>query len=252
MMVENAPVTPVGLLRAALAADAGRPLVTFYDDATGERVELSVATFDNWVAKTANLLRDGLGLDEGARVALQLPAHWQTQVWLLACWSAGAVAMLDAGAVARADAVVVGPHALDIGLACRGERMALALRHLGAPFPEAPAGYLDYAVEVPGHGDVFAPYVPVDPDVAACWLGESALTGRELAEAGRDGAATLGLSAGDRLLYAGDLNTLAGLADGLLTPLAAGASVVLCRNLDPALLTRRLESERITHQTPAR
>ena len=45
--------TPADLLRSALAADPGRPLVTFYDDATGERVELSVATFANWVAKTA-------------------------------------------------------------------------------------------------------------------------------------------------------------------------------------------------------
>jgi uncharacterized protein (TIGR03089 family) len=183
-------------------------------------------------------------------VALLLPTHWQTQVWLLACWSAGAVAVLDGGAVAEADAVIAGPHALETGLACRGERMASALRHLGAPFPEAPAGYLDYAVEVPGHGDVFAPYVPVDPDVTACQLNGSALTGRQLADAGRDGAATLGLSAGDRLLHAGDMDDLAGLAGGLLTPLAAGASVVLCRNLDPSLLERRLATERITHRTP--
>ncbi|MFD0393659.1 TIGR03089 family protein [Streptomyces nogalater] len=52
--------TPADLLASALAADPGRPLVTFYDDATGERVELSVATFANWVAKTANLLQGDL------------------------------------------------------------------------------------------------------------------------------------------------------------------------------------------------
>ena len=57
--------TPADLLRSALAADPARPLVTFYDDATGERVELSVATFANWVAKTANLLQDELAA--GAR-----------------------------------------------------------------------------------------------------------------------------------------------------------------------------------------
>ena len=34
------------LLSELLRADAGRPLVTFYDDATGERVELSVATYE--------------------------------------------------------------------------------------------------------------------------------------------------------------------------------------------------------------
>ena len=42
------------LLAELLRADAGRPLVTFYDDATGERVELSVATYANWVAKTSS------------------------------------------------------------------------------------------------------------------------------------------------------------------------------------------------------
>src|SRR5579859_6537412 len=47
--------SPADLLRSLLEADPARPLITFYDDATGERVELSVKTFDNWVAKTANL-----------------------------------------------------------------------------------------------------------------------------------------------------------------------------------------------------
>ncbi len=249
MNAPTSPVTPVGLLRAALAADGGRPLVTFYDDASGERVELSVATFDNWVAKTANLVRDGLGLDEGARVALLLPTHWQTQVWLLACWSAGVLADLG-GDAAEADAVVACPPTLAAGLACPGERLALALRHLGAPFPQPPVGYLDYAIEAPGHGDVFAPYVPVDPDAPGCLVSGKPLTGRELAEAGRARAAELGVGPGDRLLFSGEFDTLDGLAHGLLTPLAAGASVVLCRNLDPAALERRLAAERVTHLVP--
>ncbi len=60
--------TPADLLRSALASDPGRPLVTFYDDATGERVELSVATFANWVAKTANLLQADPAAEPGDRV----------------------------------------------------------------------------------------------------------------------------------------------------------------------------------------
>ena len=50
----------------AYAGDPARPLLTWYDDGTGERVELSGATLGNWVAKTANLLVDGCGL--GIRV----------------------------------------------------------------------------------------------------------------------------------------------------------------------------------------
>src|SRR5262249_10238292 len=70
-------------------ADPVRPLVTFYDDATGERIELSATTFGNWVAKTANLLVDELDAEPGDRIALDLPPHWQTAVWLFAAWSAG-------------------------------------------------------------------------------------------------------------------------------------------------------------------
>ncbi|MGV2920354.1 TIGR03089 family protein, partial [Streptomyces alfalfae] len=149
--------TPADLLRSALAADPGRPLVTFYDDATGERVELSVATFANWVAKTANLLQGDLAAEPGDRVALLLPAHWQTAVWLLACSSVGVVADVG-GDPAAADLVVSGPDTLDVARACSGERVALALRPLGGRFPQPPEGFADYAVEVPGQGDQFVPF----------------------------------------------------------------------------------------------
>ncbi|MFC7470400.1 TIGR03089 family protein [Actinomadura keratinilytica] len=119
--------TPADLLRSALAADPARPLVTFYDDATGERVELSVATFANWVAKTANLLQGDLSAEPGDRLALLLPAHWQSAVWLLACHSTGVVAEVG-GDPAAADLVVSGPDTLDAARACSGERIALALR----------------------------------------------------------------------------------------------------------------------------
>ena len=59
-------MTPDRLLTQAVADDPARPLITFYDDSTGERVELSVVTFANWVAKTANLLVDGLGASPGS------------------------------------------------------------------------------------------------------------------------------------------------------------------------------------------
>jgi hypothetical protein len=47
------------VLAAQLRRDPGRPLVTFYDHATDERVELSVTTYANWVAKASGLLTDG-------------------------------------------------------------------------------------------------------------------------------------------------------------------------------------------------
>lgn len=240
--------TPADLLRSALAADPARPLVTFYDDATGERVELSVATFANWVAKTANLLQGDLAAEPGDRLALLLPAHWQTAVWLLACSSVGVLADVG-GDPATADLVVSGPDTLEQARACSGERVALALRPLGGRFPQPPQGFLDYAVEVPAQGDRFAPYAPVDPDGPALAVGGPELTGAELVERARADAAQLGLGAGSRLLSGLSYDSWDGLSAGLFAPLAAGGSVVLCRHLDqlPADgLEQRRASERVT------
>ncbi|MEU9702300.1 TIGR03089 family protein [Streptomyces sp. NPDC047981] len=240
--------TPADLLRSALAADPARPLVTFYDDATGERVELSVATFANWVAKTANLLQGELSASPGDRLALLLPAHWQTAVWLLACSSVGVVAEIG-GEPADADYVVAGPGAFDAGLACSGDRIALSLAPLGRRFPTPPAGYADYAVEVPSQGDRFAPFVPVDADDPALLVDGTELTGAQLVDRARADAEALGLAPGARLLSGRAYDGWDGLSAGLYAPLAAGASVVLCRNLDqlaPESLDKRVESERVT------
>lgn len=248
--VNATATTPAELLRSALATDPGRPLLTFYDDASGERVEVSVATLANWVAKTANLLQDELSVQPGDRVALLLPAHWQTAAWLLACFSTGVVAA-PGGDPAEADVVVSGPDTLDRARACRGERIALALRPLGARFPSPPEGFTDYAVEVPGQGDRFTPYAPVDPDALALELPDGTrLSGARVVERALGDAAGLGLSPGSRLLSALPYDTWPGLAAGLVAPLAAGGSVVLCRHLDRLDadgLERRRAAERVTH-----
>ncbi|WP_031014358.1 TIGR03089 family protein [Streptomyces sp. NRRL F-5727] len=240
--------TPADLLRSALAADPGRPLVTYYDDATGERVELSVATFANWVAKTANLLQGELSAEPGDRLALLLPAHWQTAVWLLACSSVGVTAELG-GDPADADLVVAGPDSLEAGLACSGERIALSLAPLGRRFPAVPTGYADYAVEVPGQGDRFVPFVPVDADAPALVVDGTERSGVQLVEQARLDAVRLGLGAGSRLLSGLPYDGWEGLSAGLYAPLAAGGSVVLCRNLGelaPEALEQRIGSERVT------
>ncbi|MFB6674986.1 TIGR03089 family protein [Streptomyces sp. NPDC057684] len=241
--------TPADLLRSALAADPGRPLVTFYDDATGERVELSVATFANWVAKTANLLQGDLAAQPGDRLALLLPAHWQSAVWLLACASVGVVADVD-GDPAAADLVVSGPDSLERARACSGERVALALRPLGGRFPQPPEGFADYAVEVPGQGDRFAPFAPVDPEEPALVVAGAELTGAEVVEKARADAMDLGLTGpGSRLLSGLPYDTWRGLSAGLYAPLATGGSVVLCRHLDgldEESLAKRVENERVS------
>ncbi|WP_310728199.1 TIGR03089 family protein [Streptomyces sp. N2A] len=244
--------TPADLLGSALAADPARPLVTFYDDATGERVELSVATFANWVAKTANYLQGDLAAEPGDRLALLLPAHWQTAVWLLACSAVGVVAEVG-GDPAAADLVVAGPDRLAEARACSGERVALALRPLGGRFPQPPEGFADYAVEVPGQGDRFVPFVPVEADAVALVVAGEELTGAQVVDRARADAAAAGLPAAPRVLSGLPYDTWEGLSYGLYGPLAAGGSVVLCRHLGrlgEEAEEARETSEKITFRAP--
>ena len=95
------------VLARQLRGDSSRPLITFYDDATGERVELSVTTYANWVAKTASLLVEEHELERGQSLCVDLPPHWLGPVFLGAAWAAGLVV---AGPEDDApDAVVCGP-----------------------------------------------------------------------------------------------------------------------------------------------
>lgn len=233
---------PVDLLRRALAAEPSRPFVTFYDYATDERVELSVKTFDNWVAKTANLLLDGLAADPGARVALALPVHWQTAVWLFACWSAGltAVPVGEWEIPLDADIVAAAPDRLDAALATGAEVVGLSLHALGAPLTACPPGVTDYAVEVRAYGDHFT--AAPDAGAPAVEVGGEVMSGARLVAE----AEALGLPAGTRMLTTAPYTTAEGLLSGLIGPLSTQGSVIICQNLEQTRLDRRISLERAT------
>ncbi len=229
-----------------LATDPARPMLTFYDDRTGERTELSATTLDNWVAKTANLLTDSLGVTPGDRVGIDLPAHWQTVAVLLAAWTCGLEVVLPDGSgsttgsrgpgdlavafVAEPDAHAAGPAwvAPDAG-----DLVVLSLRPFGGTLTTPIPGAVDYAGEVAAHGDRF---------------GAPATTPTQLALLARatGQAADWRLTAGDRLLAVADRADPGGVLSWLLVPLVSGASVVLSRHLDPAALPRRVTSEQVT------
>lgn len=83
-------VRPADDLARELRRDGTRPFLTWYDDADGSRVELSVATTANWVAKIANWLVDDADVEPGTPVALGAAGHWLTPLCALAAWSVGA------------------------------------------------------------------------------------------------------------------------------------------------------------------
>jgi uncharacterized protein (TIGR03089 family) len=241
-------MTVPALLSVRLASDPAQPIVTFYDDDSEERVELSVTSFGNWVAKTANLLRDGLGAESGERLALVLPTHWLGPVWLCAAWACGLEVSLDPiGCRLRRFAyAVTGPDALDQLAKASEQAVAVSLRPLGGRFTEPlPLGVLDFAVEVPGYGDSFADAV-AEPSSPALLTGDLAYDQTALVEKAVETAGDLGLEPGSRLLTDHNPASTDGLWVAWLAPLIAGASVVLVRNPDPERLARRVEQERVT------
>ncbi|GAA2560447.1 TIGR03089 family protein [Pseudonocardia hydrocarbonoxydans] len=231
----------MSLTDALLDRSSARPLITFYDDATGERIELSGVTTANWAAKTANLLRDECDVEPGTTVAVLLPAHWQTAAVLLGAWWCGAQVVGDP---VGADLVLCDRERLDLALSAAPPLgvVALSLHAFGQGIDGLPAGVVDYATEVRLHGDDFVPWEPV-PDSAPA-LDSAPVS--DVVAAARDRAAALGFTASDRVLSTLDWSSPGGLTDGLLAVLAAGASLVQCRHPDPAALERRAGAERTT------
>jgi uncharacterized protein (TIGR03089 family) len=225
---------------AAVQRDPTAPLLTYYNDASGDRAELSGATLDNWVAKTANLLADGAGLGAGDVVAVLLPPHWQTAAILLGAWTAGLAADLD-GPPHAVDALFTTPErAPDAAAWPSTDRYASSLAPLAAPLRDVPPGYVDYVVEVRVFGDR---YVPVQP-VTGADRAIAERDNREVCGMAADRATEFGIGAGDRVLV--DARAYPDPVDWLLAPLVAGASVVLCANAETGRLPTRAETEKVT------
>lgn len=236
--------TPEGLFDALLAAEPARPFVTYYDEASGERSELSAKSLANWVAKTHHLLVDELGLGVGDTAFVALPAHWISVPALLGCLTAGLslTARSDAADVAFVSPETLGSAAgvLDV--------YAVAPASAAVGFGAAvPAGANDYVTAVRPQEDKWpSVHLAAGPDDPYLDAGAGVTRGAA-AEAARRRAAELGLAAGGRLLTTRDWTGPDDWTDALLAPLAVGGSVVIVRNCsDDAVLARRVEQERAT------
>ena len=251
-MTAPAALLPDGLLAAALRRDPAGPLVTFYDDATGERVELSATTLTNWVAKTANLLQDEFDVTLGSLVAVSLPVHWQTAAVLLATWSCGAAvldtAAEDDGALTGVDVVLAEQARLTpLEEVVDGDLLVgLSLHPLGMGMAGYAGPARDYAAEVRVHADSFFPMAPPDPAAPGLLAGGLNLTLGDVGAAAAELAQRLGIVTGDRVLVDEQVAAEAGPVTWLLAPLAAGASIVLCRHAVPDGLGSRASAERVT------
>lgn len=242
--VAATPTTADALRRQLLRSAPARPFVTCYD-ADGGRTELSSSSFDNAVAKAANLLRDELGLGAGALVALRLPLHWWTAVWVGACAAAGAI-VCPAAEPDAVDLVVTTLADVD-SAAVAPDVVVCRLDPWGRPFDAPlPSGVIDHAAAARAQGDRFDA-VPASRDSASPAVrlpGGRLLTNADVVAAARSLGGDVGLGAGGRLLTTADPTDLPGLLAVMAVPAAVQGSVVLCA--DPARADAVAAVERAT------
>jgi len=236
--------SPEAAFAAALAADPGGPLLTYYDLATGERVELSARSLGNWVAKTHHLLATSLGLGPGDLAYAALPTHWMSAAALLAAFTAGLCVTQSAEDAGEAQAAFVAESTAAPAVSAGAEEVfALSLAPLGRPFdPAPPVGCEDFVLAVRPMPDAWAtvqaPASGADPAIAS---GPARLSRAQLMDDAAARAARLGLGSGARMLAIGEQDW----RDWLLAPLAVGGSVVLIAGLDPSAPDAEARIERI-------
>lgn len=227
------------------------PLLTYVDDATGERIALTASDVGGWAAATAQLLRTECGLGPGAQAAVLLPPHWQTATVLLGAWAAGVEISFRGWSTAGLtpagdplDVTFVERRRVDSWLddvPSARHRFVLGLEPAGAPTAQVPDGYRDYTRAVRPHLGAAPPDGPSGPHHRVTVDGTTA--GRYGAVAA-EVARMRGIGPGDRVLV--DAAASEEPLFWLLAPLSVGARVVLCANLDRSRLDERIATESVT------
>jgi len=230
-------LTPERQFADLLAAEPSRPFVTYYDEATGERSELSVKSLANWVAKTHHLLGTELGLGVGDTALIAVPAHWISVPIVLGCLTAG----LELTADGATDVAFVAPATMSVADA--GDVYAIAPDSAAVGFRDgAPDGTHDYVTAVRPQADAW-PTVQLSAGPSdRCLPG---LTRAEVVER----AKAVGLAQGERLLTTRDWSGPDDWIETVLAPLAVGGSLVIVANCtDDDVIERRATQERATRR----
>lgn len=166
------------------------PWLTWYS-VSGERVELSGRVFDNWVAKSANLLSEEFDLSPGDVVGIDMPGHWKSAALALACWHLGAELRCFTPGQNPGNVelfVTASPQTLDAGASV--EVLVVPLPSLAMSFDgQLPVGATDFASEVRSYADSYFPS-PIDTAGTALSHGSGTLSFRELFVQGQAPAGT--------------------------------------------------------------
>ncbi|MBV7292544.1 TIGR03089 family protein [Corynebacterium sp. TAE3-ERU16] len=216
------------LLRDLLAADPGVPRLTVYNETTGARLDFSAQTLDNWASKVGNMLYEEFDLQPGSRIAVDLPAGWQSVAVVLGALAAGIDYAI--GSDPSAEVLFTSPDRVDSTFT--GDTAVVTDDPFGRGVEECggtmPDGVVDFGPVVRFYGDQF----PYPTKTLREVVGDSAVLP----------------PVGARTLITGWTDN-AGFRSGVLAPLAAGGSVVVVNGpVDSARLEAISTTERVTHR----
>lgn len=231
------------LLKELLASDPSVPRLTFYDETTGGRTDLSAVTLDNWASKIGNMLHDEFDLEAGDTAWIDLPPIWTSACLVLGAERAG-IEFSDA------DPLVVFTTVGKLSeweerfpdaylAAVTDDAFGRGVVECGG---EIPPGVVDFGPEVRLHPDGYLGMGPED--------GQPLIGGRtpgELVREARARADEAGLDAGARVISAGWADGSPG-AEGwmnaVLTPWSVGGAAVIVRGADEERMARIADIEK--------
>ncbi|MCK6160638.1 TIGR03089 family protein [Corynebacterium simulans] len=151
------------MLQHLLSADAAAPRLTFYNEATGARMDFSAQTLDNWVSKIANMLLEELELASDSLIFLDLPVSWQPAVIALGAIAAGVDTAFTRAELdgASPDVIFAAPEGFaELSEEFTGADVVLVTddpfgRGVIESGGELPAGAIDFGPTVRFYGDQF-------------------------------------------------------------------------------------------------
>lgn len=210
------------------------PIVTWLSSAG--RIELSTVTFANAISKASNFLVDGLELEQGSRLNVNLGNHWQSPVWLATSLCTG-IELSD-----KAPMLIAHSEAITSWSAASDQLIVVSRDPFGMPEKNLPAGFINGSAEVRNYGDHFSPSweypgsVITFEGISYSWSELVALADLKLIQNG--------IESGTRVGLFGNFNLLQAVICQVVMPISFDLAVVLIDQENPDI-TKITEQEKI-------
>lgn len=204
------------------------------------RIELSGTTFLNGVSKAANMMRDGLDVEAGDEVYIDLGNHWQSPIWIAATLSVQAVVTTQSrGVLSIVDSALI--HQVSDAR----ETVVISRDPFGMPEKNLESSVVNGSLEVRGFGDVFSPMGKYASDEVILKNSNLELSFGDVRNAAEALISEQGIVSGSRIAIPGMLNLTQRVLWQVIAPMIARCSVVLLDDVVDS--ARTCEAEHVDH-----